>query len=73
MRAFLVFEEVISAMKSAFIAFAGGKSACIGVGFRSVDFSFVALEASFVAKGFLVTGMLVAHVWTGVLVLVPSV
>jgi hypothetical protein len=72
MGAFLVLEEVVSAMESTFVSFARAEWAWIGFSFRTVNFFFVALEASFIAEGFVGAWVLVAYVWTGVLVLVSS-
>jgi hypothetical protein len=72
MRAFLVLEEVVSAMKPTFVSFTRAEWAWIGFSFRTVNFSFMASEASFVAKGFVGAWVLVADIWTGVLVLVSS-
>jgi hypothetical protein len=72
MRALLVLEEVVSAMKPTFVSFARAEWAWIGFGFRTVNFSFMALEASYIAEGFVGARALVADVWTGVLVLVSS-
>jgi len=58
-------------MEPAFVAFAGAEWTGIVVSFRAVDLSLVALEASFIAERFVGAGILMADVWTGVLVLVP--
>lgn len=65
-------EEVVPAMKPTFVSFARAEWAWIGFSFRTVNFSFVALEASFIAKGFVGARVLAADVWTGVLVFVSS-
>jgi len=59
-------------MEPALASLARTEWAWIRFGFRTVDFSLVALEASFITKGFVGTRVLAADVWTGVLVLVSS-
>jgi hypothetical protein len=73
MRTFLVLEEVVSAMEPTFVSFARAEWTWIGFSFRTVNFSFVALQACFITEGFVGARVLAADVWTGVLVLVSPV
>jgi hypothetical protein len=73
MRTFLVLEEVVSAMEPTLVSFARTEWAWIGIGFRTVGFSLVALLTCFVTEGFIGARLLVADIWTGVLVSVSSV
>lgn len=62
-------EKVVFAIESTLITLTRAEWAGEGVITRAVNFSFVALEAGFIPKGFIGAGILLADVWTGVLVL----